>query len=103
MKAHMERDFVTQTVKVWVTTDDHQLLLRVTDYVDPVSWRWDQIKPGSEQLPTMVLPEPVLAAIVVAGAEVLPPDRAQAAHLADAIKMRDALLELVAGAHPRRP
>jgi hypothetical protein len=103
VKAHVERDFVMQTAKVWVVSDDHRQLLRVTDYLDPVSWRWDPIEPGQVLTdPTIVLPEAVLAAMVAAAMDVLPADRAQATHLADAIKVRDALLALVVAAHPTR-
>lgn len=107
MNVFLEPDFITRTVKVWVTRggEGRTSLLRVTDYVDPVSWRWDDIDAavaGEERLPTLVLPEDVLKALVSAGADALPPDRAQAAHLADAIKVRDTLLGLVVDAHPRR-
>ncbi len=107
MNVDLEPDFITRTV-MWVTRGGaRRSLLRVTDYVDPVSWRWEDLDDGTgavrdDLLPTLVLPEDVLKALVAAGADALPPDRAQAAHLADTIKVRDQLLGLVADAHPRR-
>lgn len=50
---------------------------------------------GTSPEPTVTLDEDTLAAIVAAGADILPPDRAQAAHLADAIQVRDRLLTMV--------
>lgn len=46
-----------------------------------------------DRRPTMRLPEDVLRALVAAGSEVLPPDRALANHLEDAIKVRDRVLD----------
>jgi len=43
--------------------------------------------------PALRLPEDVLRAIIEAGSETLPPDRAMAQHLADAITVRDRILD----------
>jgi len=45
--------------------------------------------------PSFSLPDFMFKALIAAGAEVLPPDRAQASHLADAITVRDRLLTLI--------
>lgn len=47
--------------------------------------------------PSLTLPSEMLEAIVAACADHLPPSSAQAAHLADAIGIRDRLLTLVEG------
>lgn len=60
MRAHVDADFMARTVKVWVTSDDGRRLLKANDFADPVTWRWDEVQEGTEQLPTLVLPDGVL-------------------------------------------
>ncbi len=53
------------------------------------------VTPGTEPEPSFHCDEQVLRGLVEAGSDVLPPDAAQAKHLADAVKVRDRLLDLV--------
>lgn len=45
--------------------------------------------------PTFICPIDVIEALVAAGSDLLPPDRAQGKHLDDAIGVRDRLLTLI--------
>jgi hypothetical protein len=68
------------------------------------TWQLDEMVEGQAPPdPTLIFPAGVLEAIVAAGTNLMPPDRAQAEHLKDAVKVRDVLLGLVADAHPQRP
>lgn len=94
MKAHIERDPIRQTVRVWLyrSGPDGTLLLhlfpsRIEEVVEPGASLSDN--------PSLELPEAAFEALVAAGIDFAPPSSAQAEHLADAVKVRDRLLSLV--------
>jgi hypothetical protein len=91
-QVHVERRWSTQSVRVWVRIGNGKLLT----IPGPGLLEEVEVEPGgiTEEGYLMELPEHVFAAIVAAGAEVLPPDRAMAAHLADATTVRDRLLSI---------
>lgn len=84
-------------VDVWLYYRAGEHGTMVLEQLD-VDGQWtNRLVPFGEDVgkPTFSLPSSAIAAIGAAAAEMHPPDRAQGAHLADAIKVRDELLEIV--------
>jgi hypothetical protein len=100
MRVHIERDWSADRVRVYVARSGAAGDLRnLTIPPDGVGWLVEEVlEPGtrtSDIRPLLEIPVDVFEAIIAAGADVLPPDRTQAAHLADAIGVRDRLLALI--------
>lgn len=57
-------------------------------------WCTEEVDVNARVEPSLTLPAQLLSALVAEGSNVLPPDRAQARHLDDAIGVRDRLLDL---------
>ena len=93
IRVHTEHDWVRGLTRVHLV-DGHHLI--VPDHPLTVQRVPLTEGPAGEPArPLLELPDAYLAAIVAAAGDVLPPDRAQAAHLADTIAVRDRLLALV--------
>lgn len=89
---HLERNWASQSVTVYARVGSHLLTVPAPGKLDHVPIDESAAQPDAFLIE---LPDYVLAAIVAAGQDLLPPGRAQANHLADAINVRDRLLTLV--------
>lgn len=92
MKAKIERDWMSQMVKVWLYTDGGPdvHVLGADGAMHP-----HRADVADLPEPTFRLPEEGLAAVVREASNILPVTDATSAHLADAIGVRERLLVLV--------
>jgi len=95
VRVHVEKVWMSQSVRIWIvqgTTerDGHILRLR-----DDGLLAWESYAEQTLADPSLELPEDVAGALAAELLGVLPPDTAQAQHLADAIGVRDRLLAIV--------
>lgn len=102
VKVHIDRRWDTATVQVWLHRNvQGQAQVLTFDWDAETSrylWTWIDYDPTSSSnfmRATLEMPEAAFQALIAAGADVLPPDRAQAAHLTDAQKVRDQALGMV--------
>lgn len=98
MKAHVERDWMSRTVKVWLWRQGERDTRQVLRFLGGDTYQWDEVLAAVVMEPSFVLQEDAFAALVAAGSDILPPSAATSQHLADAIGVRDRLLTLVESA-----
>jgi len=102
MHVHAETKWATREVWVWFfegTQPGNTHVYRATSDDDLTRWTlepWDA-ETGTE--PSLVLPDTAAAALAGALSGLLPPDKAMARHLDDAITTRDRLLVLIEQTH----
>lgn len=90
MKCHVERAWVSHTVKVWLYDDTPQGIFRLS-----LDGQFTQVDTGTMPEPTLELREDALQALVAAASEIQPASDATTTHLKDAISVRDRLLALI--------
>jgi hypothetical protein len=95
MRVEVERDPPTHMVNVYVVEDGFggNAMRCWTPWSEGDDWL--EVPIGGQAPITLRVPEEIWAALVAAGADVPVPSRAQHDHLADAIALRDQLLEVV--------
>jgi hypothetical protein len=98
MRAEAQRCAATFATDIWLYTRDTD---GTTIYNIDGSPRETVAHAGEKPAPSYTFNEDVLRALIAAASDVLPPDRAQARHLADAISVRDRLLTLTEAALTR--
>jgi hypothetical protein len=97
VKIHVERDWMTNTVKVWIYQHDgFTNSTRMFRVVGPDEWQHEDVPQGGEVgEPSLVLLPGVAEALVQELSKIAPPNETMALHLKDAIGVRDRLLTLV--------
>lgn len=98
MKAHVERDWIRQSVNVWLfeawpASSGRGKVVRLGDGARDVTL--EDVPDGALPAPTFSLSDDAFEALIAAGVDYAPPSSAQAAHLQDALTVRDRLLTLV--------
>lgn len=94
MRVEVDREVATKMIEVYVIDDAWQGATRVWTPLGEGP-EWMEVAAGARAPVSLRLPEDIWIAMLVAGADVPTPSRAQHDHLADTIMVRDRLLALV--------
>lgn len=96
MKCRYEWRPGTDLIDVWLWQPDFSGTgSRIVRLARGGAWSLEEVDQLQRPEPTLTMPGEFLKPLIAEMADVLPPDRAQARHLEDAVKVRDRLLALV--------
>ena len=98
MNIHIERNWTNGVDDIWIARDGITGGREVLRLLGDGVLRWDVLEPPVKVEPTLSLPRQLAELLGAELTGIAPPSAAQAAHLADAIAVRDRLLALVEAA-----
>lgn len=90
IRCKIEQDFMSRNLKVWLAMDT----AHGADVWYP-SGEMHQIKEGELIIPSLLIPQPMMEALLREAQNFIPATDATTAHLKDAIEVRDRLLTMV--------
>jgi hypothetical protein len=96
MDVHTQYRPGTTLIDIWLTRDTPQGRMQHV-VVGEDTWEDRRLEAGLKTpKPSLTLEDDVFRALIASGSDILPPSAATERHLADAIKVRDRLLDQVA-------